>query len=155
MLGPPGGVSLAELLPGNFSRDKDRNYSASKAGNWFLASEFDKRVRKEGVVCVTQSPGTLKTKAWDRAPWLMRTLMAPVMYEPKMGAYTELWTGLSEEVTCEYGGRFAIPWGRWHPNPRKDILESLKTKEEGGTGLAAEFRAWCEEQIKEFAGVGK
>jgi len=31
----------------------------------------------------------------------------------------------------------------------------LKTKEEGGTGLAAEFWDWCEEQTKDFAGVGK
>lgn len=79
--------------------------------------------------------------------------MTPFMHEPKMGAYTELWAGLSQDVKCGDGGKCAIPWGRWHTNPRKDILESLKTKEEGGTGLAAEFWGWCEEQIKEYAGV--
>jgi NAD(P)-dependent dehydrogenase (short-subunit alcohol dehydrogenase family) len=151
--GPPGGVSLAELAPGSHSKDVSRNYSASKAGNWFLASEFDKRTRKEGIVCVTQSPGTVKTKGWDGAPWSMRVLMMPFMYKPKMGAYTELWAGLSQDVNCEDGGRYALPWGRWHPSPRENILESLKTKEEGGTGLAAEFWEWCEEQTKEFAGV--
>ncbi|MCJ1460622.1 hypothetical protein MMC28_011004 [Mycoblastus sanguinarius] len=107
--GPPGGVSLAELAPGNYSKDKSRNYSASKVGNWLLASEFDKRTRKDGIVCVAQSPGTLKTKAWERAPWAMRVLMTPFMYEPKMGAYTELWAGLSQDVKCEDGGRCAIP----------------------------------------------
>jgi NAD(P)-dependent dehydrogenase (short-subunit alcohol dehydrogenase family) len=150
---PPGGVSLAELAPGNHSKDKARNYSASKAGNWLLASEFDKRTRKDGIVCVTQSPGTLKTKGWDGSPWAMRVLMTPFMHEPKMGAYTELWAGLSQDVKCEDGGRCAVPWGRWHTSPRKDILESLKTKEEGGTGLAAEFWEWCEEQTKEYAGL--
>jgi NAD(P)-dependent dehydrogenase (short-subunit alcohol dehydrogenase family) len=148
MTGPLGGFSLAELAPGNYSKDKNRNYSASKAGNWFLASEFDKRTRKDGIVCVAQSPGTLKTKAWDRAPWLMQVFMNPFLHEPKMGAYTELWAGISEEVRSEDGGRFAIPWGRWHPSPRKDILESLKTKKEGGIGLAAEFWEWCEEHTK-------
>jgi NAD(P)-dependent dehydrogenase (short-subunit alcohol dehydrogenase family) len=87
---PPGGVSLAELTPGNHSKNKARNYSASKAGNWLLASEFDKRIRKDGIVCVTQSPGTLRTPGIDRMPWAMMVLLTPVIHEPKMGAYTEL-----------------------------------------------------------------
>lgn len=150
--GPPGGVSIAELKPGSYSKDASRNYSASKAGNWFLASEFDKLVRKDGIVCVCQSPGTLKTTGWNNVPWIMRTMMAPLMREPKLGAYTVLWSGLSPEVKVEDGGRLAIPWGRWHPSPNKDILGSLKTKEEGGSGIAGEFWGWCEEETKGFAG---
>jgi hypothetical protein len=71
---------------------------------------------------VTQTPGTLKTKGWDRAAWVRRVLMAPVMREPKMGAYTELWAGLSQDAKWEDGGRCAISY------PRQDILKSLKTK---------------------------
>jgi NAD(P)-dependent dehydrogenase (short-subunit alcohol dehydrogenase family) len=152
MNAPPGGVSLAELVPGNHSKDKSRNYSASKAGDWLLASEFDRLTHNDGITCVALSPGTLKTKGWDKAPFL-KVLFMPFFYEPKMGAYTELWAGLSQDVKSEDGGRFAIPWGRWHPAPRKDILKSLKTIEEGGTGLAAEFWAWCEEQTMEYAQV--
>lgn len=70
-----------------------------------------------------------------------------------MGAYTELWAGLSPEVKIEDGGRFATAWGRWRGNLRKDVLEGLKTKEEGGTGLAAEFWDWCEEQTKGYVGA--
>jgi NAD(P)-dependent dehydrogenase (short-subunit alcohol dehydrogenase family) len=150
MTGPPGGVSLAELAPGKHPKNKDYNYSASKAGNWMLAAELDRRVRNEGIVSLAQSPGTLKTKGWDGAPWLMRTVMGFFMYEAKMGAYTELWAGLSPEVKCEDGGRFAIPFGRWHPNPKKAILASLRTREEGGTGVAATFWDWNEEQSKSF-----
>jgi NAD(P)-dependent dehydrogenase (short-subunit alcohol dehydrogenase family) len=150
MIGPPGGLSIAELVPGSHSKDKARNYSASKAGNWLLAAEFDKRLCSEGIVSVVQTPGTLKTKGWSAVP-VMKFLFTPLFHEPKMGAYTELWAGLSSEVKCEDGGRMIIPWGRWHPNPRSDILVSLKTKEEGGTGLGVEFWAWCEEHTKEFA----
>ena len=57
MNGPPGGLSLAELVPGNFSKDVNRNYSASKAGDWFLASEFDKRTRKDRILCVHSRQG--------------------------------------------------------------------------------------------------
>ncbi|KAE9381026.1 NAD(P)-binding protein [Stipitochalara longipes BDJ] len=151
MVGPPGGLSLAELAPGHFSEDDNRKYSASKAGNWFLASEFDKRLRKDGIVCVAQSPGTLKTKGWDGVAWPARILASLFMHPPKFGAYTTLWAGLSQDVKIEDGGRFGIPWGRWHPSPKKEILASMKTKEEGGTGLAAHFWIWCEQQTKDYS----
>ncbi|KAI9712654.1 MAG: hypothetical protein M1820_001275 [Bogoriella megaspora] len=148
--GPPGGLSIAELAPGSHSKDRARNYSASKAGNWLLAAELDKRLCTDGIVSVVQSPGTLKTKSWNAVP-ILKFLATPLFHEPKMGAYTELWAGLSPEVTCEDGGRVIIPWGRWHPSPRADILASLRTKEEGGTGLGLEFWEWCEEHTKEYA----
>jgi NAD(P)-dependent dehydrogenase (short-subunit alcohol dehydrogenase family) len=150
--GPPGGILLAEQEPGKHNMDKNWTYSASKAGNWFLASELDKRTRKDGLVSVVQNPGNLATKAWDPVSGFAKFLMSPFLYDAKYGAYTELWAGLSEDVTTQDGGKLGVPWGgRWHPNPRKDILESLKSKEEGGTGGAADFWEWCEKQTKPFA----
>lgn len=153
--GPPGGLSLAEITAGGHTKDIAHNYSASKAGDWFLASELDRRMRGSGIVSIAQSPGTLKTKGWDDVHWAMKFLMRPVMYEPKLGAYTELWAGLSGQVTAEDGGRFAIPWGRWHPSPRKDVLESLKGEAEGGTGVAEAFWEWCEVQTEGFVESGR
>nr|POE87143.1 putative oxidoreductase [Quercus suber] len=151
-MGPAGGVSLAEQEPGKWPDDKNHVYSASKVGNWFMASELDKRVRKNGVVSITQNPGNLRTKAWDPAPWIMKFMMSPFMYEANYGAYTELWCGLSPDITTDDGGKFAIPWGgRWHPSPRADIMPSFKTKEGGGTGLAAEFWEWCDAQTSKYA----
>ncbi|RDW62365.1 hypothetical protein BP6252_11798 [Coleophoma cylindrospora] len=151
--GPPGGISLAELAPGHYSQDRAHNYSVSKAGNWILSSEFDKWVRGDGVLCVTQNPGVLKTTGWGVMSWATQLLFSPLMHPPKMGAYTELWTGLSPDVKIEDGGRLATAWGRWHPSPRRDILKSMKTKAEGGTGVAAQFWDWCETQTKPYAGV--
>ena len=70
---------------------------------------------------------------------------------PKYGAYTGLWCACSDEVKREDGGRYGIPWGRWHQGPREDLLESLKAEKEGGTGLAAKFYDWCEQETAEFA----
>lgn len=152
MAGPPGGVDISEQAPGKHSEDKNRNYSASKAGDWFLASELDKRAcRKVGAVSVAVNPGMIRTKGWDRAPFMMRAMMTPFMHGPKMGAFAELWAGLSPEVGADDGGRFAIPWGRWHSDPRADCLESLKDVSQGGTGLAAKFWDWCEEQTQPYA----
>lgn len=148
--GPPGGVSFEEQQPGKHHADKDRNYAASKAGNWFLASELDKRVRINGVVSITQNPGLLYTKGWDPVPGWVKFLVLPFLHEPKMGAYTELWAGLAPRITCDDGGRYVIPWGRWHPAPKPELLSSMKVKKEGGTGLAAEFWGWCDDQTKQY-----
>ncbi|PQE32207.1 hypothetical protein CJF32_00009912 [Rutstroemia sp. NJR-2017a WRK4] len=152
LAGPPGGLLLSEHISGNFSKDKGYNYSSSKAGNWLLASEFDKRTRNEGLVCVTQNVGQCRTDSWNKIP-LVKWLSSPVLHDPIMGAYTELWAGLSPDVKCEDGGKCALPWGRWHTDPRKDILQSMKSKEEGGTGLSADFWDWCEQQTEAFAAM--
>jgi len=149
--GPPGGISLAELEPGKHSDDQNRKYSASKAGDWFLASEFDKKLTKEGIVCVAQSPGNLKTKGWDGAPKIAMFIMSPIMHPPVRGAYTGLWAAFSPEVKCGDGQKFIIPWGRFNKDLKKELVESLKTKEEGGTGLAQEFWDWCEAHTKDYA----
>jgi hypothetical protein len=93
----------------------------------------------------------LKTKGWDDAPWAMRIVMRPFMHVPKMGAYTELWAGVGPELTCYDGGKLIIPWGRLHPSPKKEIADSLKSENEGGTGLASRFWAWCEEQARDYS----
>jgi len=99
---------------------------------------------------LSQNPGNLKTNLLRTAPKLMRWGASPLLYKPIYGAYTELWTGLSPELTMADNGGLVIPWGRLHPAPRADLLEALKSEKDGGTGRAAEFREWCEEQVKEF-----
>ncbi|QKD56903.2 uncharacterized protein FOBCDRAFT_138649 [Fusarium oxysporum Fo47] len=150
MAAPLGGVPLSELLPGNQSVDPSRNYAISKTGNWFLASEFDRRTRADGILFIAQNPGNLVTNIWDRVPWIIKAPVKILLHPPKRGAYSELWAGLSTEIMLEDGGRYGVPWGRWHPSPRRDLLSSLKPKDDGGTGLAADFWNWCDEQTKKF-----
>ena len=42
-----------------------------------------------------------------------------------------------------------IPWGRFGPL-RKDLLDAQKTEAEGGTGQAARFWEWSEEQVRQY-----
>lgn len=42
------------------------------------------------------------------------------------------------------------PWGRFAPSLREDLVASLKTKAEGGKGVAAKFWEWSEEQVKNY-----
>ena len=148
LMAPKGGVTIAQLS--SPSSNRNEHYSASKAGNWFLASEYHRRFGDAGIVSITQNPGSLRTNAWRTTPRRFYWPYYPILSYPVDGAHTNLWVGLSEDITINDGGRYAIPFGRWHPSLRKDILLALKGKEDGGTGEALEFWDWCEEQVKPY-----
>ncbi|KAI2636496.1 short-chain dehydrogenase [Hypomontagnella submonticulosa] len=57
-----------------------------------------------------------------------------------LGAYTELFAGLSDEVALERTGSWIVPWGRFG-EIRKDLLQGSVPQSEGGTGLAQKFRS--------------
>jgi NAD(P)-dependent dehydrogenase (short-subunit alcohol dehydrogenase family) len=145
---PKYGIDISDLT--NPPPDQQKNYLTTKIGNWFLASALAAQVGSEGILSVTQNPGNLKTSLLRHAPWILGFVSAPLLYSAKMGAYTELWSGLSEELGIEDGGKYVLPWGRVHPSPMPDLLAAMKTKEDGGTGVAALFVDYCENQTAEF-----
>ena len=148
MMAPEGGVTIKQVTSPDNKRHE--HYSASKAGNWFVASEYHHRFHDTGIVSLTQNPGNLQTNVWRTVPSMIYWPTYPLLGRAVDGACTNLWAGLSEEITLEDGGRYVIPFGRWHPCPRKDILLSLKESKDGGTGRAAEFWDWCEEQVEPY-----
>lgn len=157
MFAPTGGVKVNEL-------DTETNeyvaYASSKVGNWFIASEMakeeDVKMKKAGrtqpeVIHLTINPGNLKTPIWRNLNSLfVRFLNLTMLYPGHYGAYPALWAGLSDEVTPQDSGRYVIPWGRWHPQPREDFLTSMKSEEEGGTGVASKFVEWCQSKHQGF-----
>lgn len=145
---PKNGVNLEEILREN--TNPQRNYENSKVGNWFLAHALDAQERPSGILSVVVNPGNLKSRLTRHMSPLVPLLVAPLLFHARMGAYTELWAGLSNELTLSDGGKYILPWGRLHPNPREDLLQAMKRKEDGGTGGAALFVKYCEDQILEF-----
>ena len=147
-MAPEGGVNMKQLrTPDN---KRHQHYGASKAGNWFLASEYHRRFHDTGIVSLTQNPGNLQTNVWRTTPSIIYWACYPFFGRAVDGAYTNLWAGLSEDVTLADGGRYVIPFGRWHVCPREDILLAMKGEKDGGTGRAVEFWDWCEEQVKPY-----
>jgi hypothetical protein len=73
-----------------------------------------------------------------------------LVYPPINGAYTELFAGLSPDVTLEKSGAWMEPWGRFEAQ-RADLENGSKSKAEGGTGIAEKFWKWSEEQVKPYA----
>ena len=145
---PKCGINISELTTP--SSDQQKNYVTSKTGNWFLASALAAQVGSKGILSVTQNPGNLKTSLLRHAPWILGFVTAPLLYSAKMGAYTELWAGLSADLVIEDGGKYVVPWGRVHPSSRPDLLAALKSREDGGSGVAARFLEYCEQQTADF-----
>ncbi|KAH9903668.1 hypothetical protein F4778DRAFT_781051 [Xylariomycetidae sp. FL2044] len=101
------------------------------------------------------SPSTranLRTQLFRDQSAAFRALTHPVNYPPINGAYTELWAGLSPEVTtlAGAGSSCVAPFGRFYP-VRPDLEAAAKHQgEEGGDGSTAKFWDWSEAQVKQF-----
>ena len=68
-----------------------------------------------------------------------------LLYAPIYGAYTELYAGLSDDLTLEkHQGAYIWPWGRLG-QPRKDIQNEAK---EGGK--SQKLWEWCELETGKF-----
>lgn len=147
---PAGGIPFSEL--DDPKSGFTPRYTNSKTGNWFLASEFAKRHAKPaGILSLTQNPGALKTGLLRNGSWILPYILSPLLWEARYGAYTELFCAVDASLTVEGdSGGYVIPWGRLHTAPRQDLLDALKSKEDGGTGHAEAFWDWCQEQVKEF-----
>jgi len=147
---PNGGVTLNENgEPSIESQNIQTIYGVSKAGNLFLASEFGKRTQGEGIVSVCFNPGNLRTELQRHVPKWQDMLLSLMVYRAVFGAYTELWCGLSPDLTTEQNGAYVAPWGRIM-TVKKDRMQSLKTKEDGGSEKAKMFVDWCERECKKF-----
>lgn len=101
------------------------------------------------------NPGNLNTglTRYIRMPIIgsiVPRLMSLVMWPARYGAYTELYAGLSPDLTLEkHVGAFIWPWG--HVGYlRPDIDDSLRSQDEGGSGKAAQLLTWCDREVKKF-----
>ncbi|KAJ5148930.1 hypothetical protein N7448_000508 [Penicillium atrosanguineum] len=141
-LSPNGGYNLEDIEKGGIN-NAYVNYATSKAANWMVADEAGKRYGKDGIISVAQNPGNLKTQIYSTQTKFMMFFLNWLLYPPKLGGYTELYAGLSPEITEKQQGGFIIPWGRVQArNPRTDIIEALKE------GKGKELWDWIEAQIK-------
>lgn len=78
----------------------------------------------------------------------MTTLVAnAIVYPPRLGAYTELFAGLSSQLNIsEDQGGWVVPWGRKNAPMRADILaETQKEK-----GKPYQIYEWCDRITKEW-----
>ncbi|KAJ5505910.1 Glucose/ribitol dehydrogenase [Penicillium expansum] len=105
---PPNGINFDLLDKG--TKSLTENYGTSKAGTWILSREFARRYAKDGIVSVCLNPGFLKTASFNgTSAVIMFVLNKFILSDAIYGAYTELYAGLSPDVTLEKSGSYIIP----------------------------------------------
>jgi NAD(P)-dependent dehydrogenase (short-subunit alcohol dehydrogenase family) len=144
---PRNGIEFEHLQDG---KDLHYNYGASKVGSWFLSREMAHRWSEDGIVVVALNPGNVKGNSYENMG-LRMLVIGPILHETKFGAYTELYAGLSNEITLKHSGGYIIPWGRLQADEeayRQDIITAMKPIEQGGLGYARKLWEWCEDKAQ-------
>ncbi|KAF2186589.1 NAD(P)-binding protein [Zopfia rhizophila CBS 207.26] len=147
LMSPKRGIDMNKLDGKGLSMTA--RYGASKGGMALLSQEYAKRYGEDGIISVAMNPGNLKTDLRRHLPWWLATTSGWIGYDPIKGAYTELYTGFSKDITLENSGCWVIPWGRIRP-VRKDIRDGAVSEADGGTGLGEKFWQWCEAELAPY-----
>lgn len=147
---PKDGIAIARDLETPFT-DPAMGYTITKLANWYLAVELPRQPGCEKITSLAVNPGNLRTGAPRHIPWLVKSVFYYLCYEAVDGAYSNLWAGLSPEITLEDNGRYVMPFGRWHPGQREDLVRATVRKEDGGSGNAREVWEWCDKMTKQYA----
>jgi NAD(P)-dependent dehydrogenase (short-subunit alcohol dehydrogenase family) len=149
---PKNGVEFTESgAPKQFFPGNPTDYAQSKAANCYLASEFAERYTKDGILSVSWNPGNLKSDLQRHMSALAKFFMDTFMLHPAIfGGYTELFAACSPDITSSQSGSYIAPWGRILPQ-RADIAAGMKNEKDGGTGIAAKFWEFCEEETSKYA----
>ncbi|POR33079.1 Putative oxidoreductase [Tolypocladium paradoxum] len=144
---PDGGVAFDDTTgaPKIFN-SQQKNYGQTKVGNVLLAVKTGELYASQGVLSVSFNPGNLKTELQRHSTGLLMRLAQKMLYPAIFGAYTELYSGWSEEITADKGVTYVVPWGKDGSDlVRQDIQEGIRN------GLATRFWDWCESETKLYS----
>ncbi|KAK2593192.1 short-chain alcohol dehydrogenase [Conoideocrella luteorostrata] len=152
------GLDVGELKEKNYpSRSKSiTRYGNSKAGNYYHSVEYARRHREDGIISVAMNPGNLDSELYRSSNTqkgldkITINLFTKIMLYPQVnGAYTELFSGFSPDITAANSGCWVGPWGRFF-NIRKDIAAGTQRPTEGGQSISEQFWEWSVEQTRNY-----
>jgi NAD(P)-dependent dehydrogenase (short-subunit alcohol dehydrogenase family) len=141
-----GGMVLDESGAPKVLDNQQTNYAQTKVGNVFLAVKTQELYGSEGIRSVSFNPGNLKTELQRHSTGLAAKMVESMLHPPIFGAYTELYSGWSEEVGADKSITYVMPWGRNGTDIiRSDIQQAIEN------GLADKLWDWCESETKSYS----
>ncbi|KAL6857363.1 NAD(P)-binding protein [Trichoderma novae-zelandiae] len=148
---PKGGIDPDNLGYAKKEQSTYYKYSVSKAGVYYQGAEYANKYKDKGIISMTVNPGNLRSDLQRYGgDGIVHKINNRLLLSPPInGAYSELFCGLSPQVTAEKSGSYAIPWGRF-ARIREDIEKGAKSTKEGGSGLGKIWYDWCMEQVAPF-----
>lgn len=137
---PRGGVRFDDNGHPHTFNTPGADYAQSKAANTLLAKEFQKRFGSSGIVSNAWNPGNLQSELQRHQQNLEKWVTSFLVFETKLGAYTELFAGYAPECgQAENAGKYIIPWGRFG-QLRSDIEKA---------DVAEQLWVWCEKEARQ------
>ncbi|KAK5988999.1 Short-chain dehydrogenase/reductase [Cladobotryum mycophilum] len=130
-MAPANGFDPENINYEKKDESKYYKYSQSKAGTIYQGTEYARRFKDQGIISIPLNPGNLKSDLQRHHAGPLVLLGNLILYHPIHGAYTELFAGLSPEVTMEKSGSYVYPWGRF-ASMRADLEKGTRSKSEGG-----------------------
>ena len=148
MESPKGGIDFDETGSPRIQPTTGGNYGHSKAGNLFLAKYWRDELKKDGILSICFNPGNVNDRYTVRRNFECTDFQAILLewffLHPLIkGAYTELWAGLTQDLTLDDPCLYVAPWGQKNWN-RYDIEEALATE------ALAKFADWCWRETKAY-----
>ncbi|KAE8334390.1 hypothetical protein BDV24DRAFT_170238 [Aspergillus arachidicola] len=137
-IAPSPAIDLSAME--NDHEDSWIRYARSKSGNILHAVEFARRHDTDAIINLSLNPGNLITDLQRTLPGWQKYLWKKIAYEPKFGAYTELYAGLSTDISPANNGGWVAPFGRLM-QCRQDLLDPE---------LGKRFWEWSENQISPY-----
>ncbi|KAH7304411.1 hypothetical protein B0I35DRAFT_516799 [Stachybotrys elegans] len=127
-------------------KDRMANYAMSKSGVWALGDEFPRRHKEDGILSLVVNPGNVKGGSYAGTPRaIMAILNATMLHKTVYGAYTQLFAGISPDLTMKDTGKCITPWSKVMEHPiHQDIVCAIKPKEEGGLEHGRKLWVWYE-----------
>ncbi|KAL4932527.1 uncharacterized protein BDV17DRAFT_300654 [Aspergillus undulatus] len=117
-------------------------YGRSKAGTIMQAVEMMRRHKQEGIVSISLDPGVATTGLQRDMNRFMAAAVKLISNKPETGAYTQLYAGLSPDVTPDVALKEWISYPGKIACPRRDLFTD--------TEQAKKFWEWNEEQIRPY-----
>ena len=100
------GISL-ENLDYSVPKSATERYGISKCGSWALGVEFARRHKLDGIVSLPINPGNLTSELARDQPIGLKIAAKLLGYPTYMGACTEIFAGLSPQITIEKSGSWS------------------------------------------------
>ncbi|KAH3678142.1 hypothetical protein WICMUC_001658 [Wickerhamomyces mucosus] len=118
-------------------------YGQSKAANIYQAYIYGQLFKDQNIISVAVHPGYLKSELQRSYNFINRWISSSLLYHPIYGSYTELYAGLSKDITLENNGDYYGPWGR----PRLLRPDIDKGRNDG---TAKKLWDWVENELKPY-----
>lgn len=152
MISPKDGVLFTDAGEPQNSTNNQVNYGQTKAGNNLYAAEIHRRYGDKGILSVAFNPGNLKSELQRHVNPIANLVMWAILHPAVYGAYTELFSGWSKDLTMANGGDWIVPWGQVATNQlRADVKKSVETGKTSADGVSTKFWDWSEKETAKYA----